>query len=95
MYKLQNRGKTGEARAALAPIPGGKELHNRSTKYAAKAMEGMLQERGGLCSVRRILDHFFDRPIIRTAMGEDLKERAQPHDHKAIQGLLHWNDGDA
>jgi hypothetical protein len=58
-------------------------------------MEDLLLGRDGLGPVRRILDHFFDRPIIRTAMSEDLKERAQPHDHKAIQGLLHWNDGDA
>ena len=46
-------------------------------------MEDLLLERGGLCSVRRILDRFFDPPIIRT---EGLKERKE--------GLLHWNDGD-
>ena len=88
MYKLQNRGKTGEARAALAAIPGGKELHMRSIDNAAKAMEDLLLERGGLGSVRRILDQFFDRPIIRTAMSDDLRQRAQPHDQKAIQDMI-------
>ena len=51
-------------------------------------MEDLLLERGGLGPVRRILDHFFDRPIIRTAMSEDLKERAQPHDQKAIHEMI-------
>ena len=88
MYKLQSRGKTEEARAALAAIPGGKELHMRSIDNAAKAMEDLLLERGGLGSVRRILDQFFDRPIIRTAMSEDLRQRAQPHDQKAIQDMI-------
>ena len=78
VYKLQNRGKTGEARAALAAIPGGKELHMRSIDNAAKAMEDLLLERGGLGSVRRILDQFFDRPIIRTAMSDDLKSKSKP-----------------
>ena len=88
MYKLQNRGKTEEAQAALAAIPGGKELHIRSIDNAAKAMEDLLLERGGLGSVRRILDQFCDRPIVRTAMSDDLKERAQPHDQKAIQDMI-------
>jgi hypothetical protein len=88
VYKLQNRGKTGEARAALAAIPGGKELHIRSIDNAAKAMEDLLLGRGGLGSVRRILDQFFDRSVVRTAMSDDLKERVQPHDQKAIQGMI-------
>ena len=88
LYKLQSRDKTGEAIAALAAIPGGKKLHIRSIEYADKSMEDLLLERGGLCSVRRILDHFYDHPIIRTAMSEDLKERAQPHDQKAIQDMI-------
>ncbi|MEC7493472.1 MAG: hypothetical protein VYB01_11340, partial [Pseudomonadota bacterium] len=83
-----NRGETGEARAALAAIHGSKELHIRSIDNAAKAMEDLLLERGGLGSVRRILDQFFDRPIVRTAMSDDLKERAQPHDQKAIQDMI-------
>jgi len=57
-----NRGKTEEARAELAEIPDGKYLHKRSIDNAAKAMEDLLLERGGLGSIRRILDQFFDRP---------------------------------
>ena len=88
MYRLANRGKTEEARAALAKIPDGKKLHARSIDIAAKAMEDLLLERGGLGSVRRILDQFFDRPIIRTAMSEHLREQAQPHDSEAITAML-------
>ena len=48
----------------------------------------MLLERGGLGSVRRILDQFFDRPIIRTAMSEHLREKAKPNDDKAVTAII-------
>lgn len=88
VYRLANRGKTQEARAALAKIPNGKNLHKRSIEIAAKAMEDLLLERGGLETVRRVLDMFFDRPIIRTAMSEHLKEKAQPSDRETIDAML-------
>ena len=62
----------------------------RSIDNAAKAMEDLLLERGGLGSVRRILDQFFDRPIIRTAMSDDLRQRAQPHDQKRNTRAPHF-----
>ena len=51
-------------------------------------MEGLLLERDGLASVRRILVPFFDRPITRTAMSEDLQKRAQPCDQQAANGMV-------
>jgi hypothetical protein len=54
-------------------IPSGEELHIRSIDKAAKGMGDLVLERvGGLGSVRRILDQFFDRPVIRTAMSDHM-----------------------
>ena len=39
--RLENHGKTEEARAALAEIPIGKELHIRTIDNASRAMEGL------------------------------------------------------
>ena len=85
---LQNYGKTEAARDALAAIPGGREPNTRPIDNDAKAMEGLLLERGGLFSVRRILDQFFGRPATCTAMSEDPRERAQPYGQKAIQDMI-------
>ena len=38
-------------------------------------MKDLLLQRGGLETVRRVLDLLFDRPIIRTAIGDHLKEK--------------------
>jgi len=53
VHRLANRGKTREARAALAKIPNGKKLQSRSIEIAAKEMEDLLLQRGGLGTVIR------------------------------------------
>jgi hypothetical protein len=68
--QLANRGKIDQARAALAKFPNGKELHVRLIENTVKAMEDMLLERGGVGTVWRILDQFFEGLIIRTALSE-------------------------
>jgi hypothetical protein len=78
----------GEAGAAPAAIPDGKELHIRSTDSAAEAMGDLLLGRGGMGYVRRIFGQFFDRPVVRSAMGDGLKECAQPYDQRATQVMI-------
>ena len=88
VYRLANRGKTQEARAALAKIPNGKKLQSRSIEIAAKEMEDLLLQQGGLETVRRVLDLFFDRPIIRTAIGDHLKEKCQRYDREVCAAMV-------
>ena len=87
VHRLASRGKTREARAALAKIPNGKKLQSRFIEIAAKEMDLLLQ-RGGLETVRRVLDFFFGRPIIRTAIGDHLKEKCQRYDREACAAMV-------
>ena len=88
VHRLANRGKTQEARAALAKIPNGKKLQSRSIEIAAKEMEDLLLQRGGLETVRWMLDLFFDWLIIRTAIGDHLKEKCQRYDREACAAMV-------
>jgi hypothetical protein len=88
VYRLANRDKTEAAREKLAEIPDGKELHIRSIDNAAKAMEDLLLQRGGLSSAHRTLGQLFDRPIVRTIMSDYLKENAPSSDRDTIAAMV-------
>ena len=88
VHRLANRGKTQEARAALAKIPNGKKLQSRSIEIAAKEMEDLLLQRGGLETVRWMLDLFFDWLIIRTAIGDHLKEKCQRYHREVCAAMV-------
>ena len=51
-------------------------------------MESLLFQLGGLETIRRVLDSFFARPAVRTAMSNHLKSKTKSHDDAAVDSII-------
>ena len=72
---LADRGRSKEAAAARASIPTGTELKERAITKAAKAVETLLFQFGGLSTIERVLASLLKRPLVTEVLPTELKAK--------------------
>ena len=86
--RLEAKGKMAKAAEKLKSLPTGKHVGEQTISNAGRAMESLLFQLGGLDTIRRVLDSFFARPAVRTAMSNHLKSKTKSHDDAAVDSII-------
>ena len=88
MTRLEAKGEMAKAAEKLLSLPKGKHVGEQTISNAGRAMESLLFQLGGLETIRRVLDSFFARPAVRTAMSNHLKSKTKSHDDAAVESII-------
>ena len=86
--RLEAKGEMAKAAEKLLSLPKGKHVGEQTISNAGRAMESLLFQLGGLETIRRVLDSFFARPAVRTAMSNHLKSKTKSHDDAAVDSII-------
>ena len=86
--RLEAKGEMAKAAEKLLSLPKGKHVGEQTISNAGRAMESLLFQLGGLETIRRVLDSFFARPAVRTAMSNHLKSKTKSHDDAAVESII-------
>ena len=88
VFRLENQGKSVAAAEMLASLPQGTQVGAKTIGNASHALEQLLYRLGGLNTVGRVLDSFFARPAVRTAMTDHVKARTVSHEEATVDAII-------
>ena len=86
---LYGRKQITAAKEAMAAIPAGKSVGNRSAQLRAEELRNLLFTFGGLNTTKAVLQHFLDHSEVKRLMSDELlKTREEMSDAKTSTALL-------